>query len=119
MQLSNEEKREILLSALCNSGHFAYGDMYVESDQDEFGREHCKTNIIEEIWMAVLENGRQLTIVDNIEAGEEHSFDLVKAYSQMDKLPKGIVADYLAGNDDADSADYVIETILFGEKIYG
>lgn len=94
--------------------------MKIECNDDEYSqaKKLLVTPTIESVWMEILKNGCNLTIVDN-EDYSRHSFSMINAYEAISSLPSEILLQFVNNDDDAESADYVLEYIMYGEKIYG
>lgn len=117
--LTRKEIEDILFSALCNSAHIHYGAMKIECNKDEYSqaKKLLLTPTIESVWMKMLENGCRLTVVDN-EDNSKHSFSMINAYEAISSLPNQILLDFVNGDDDGETADYVLEYIMYGIKMY-
>jgi hypothetical protein len=120
IKLNDQEIKDILLSALCNAGHFHYGDMSLKVEARQYAAARLKLQepCREDVWMQILLDGGRLILVDN-EDESLHIFSLEKAKNAIEKLPAEIISDFVEGNDDSDTADWVLEYIMYGEKIYG
>lgn len=124
--LTEQERLNILENALCNAGHIHYGTMgllYQGKDyheaKDELTAKQTSSDVIsrEDVWIQMVKSGKKLRLQD-YEGAE--SFDItLESIKAIDKMPVTIHAEFMGQNDDAESGDYVLEYIAYGEKIYG
>lgn len=125
--LTQEEREKLLFEAFCGAGHLHYGDMSVKVDQDIYdaARALVKENFLEadvisreDVWIEAVRQGFEVWVIDN-EDGEGY---LVTAdnLSRLDNLPLNIIDKVFNGGDyDAEDLDWVLEYIMFNDKIYG
>ena len=124
--LSNEQKEQIFFDALCDAAYAGLindYDMYLVYNKDKY--EHCKQQLnlkndvvcYEEILLEILKRGGKLGLREY--DGEIHSITLQDVYDKMSKVPGRNIQNMLNENGDVDDADAVIQTIFFGEIIFG
>lgn len=126
--LTQEEREKLLFEAFCGAGHLHYGDMSINVDQDIYdaAKALVKENFLEadvisreDVWIEAVRQGFEVWIIDN-EDGEEY---LVTAdnLSHLDNLPLNIISKVLIDDEgyDAEDLDWVLEYIMFNDKIYG
>jgi hypothetical protein len=119
--LNDQEVKDILHNAFSSAGHFHYGAMSMQFDAKEYAasRQTLSAPCREDVWVKMLEDGRKLILCDHEDDDKLHIFGLSDAKAALEKLPINILSDFIEENYDADTADYVLEYIMYGEKIYG
>ena len=84
--------------------------------QEEFGD---KTVYFEDVLLQVLRQGDSIFFID-IEGGDEETeLTLPMVHERMAMVPESDLHAILNEEDDACTADAIIQTVLFGEIIYG
>jgi len=134
IKLTPEESEEIFYSSLCNAvgtGWMAgYGlELTCDEDQYKSSRDRLKqltrTGAIEsspcyeDILMQVLRDGGKLTMVDHESDDEETSITLKDVHERTSQTPPRNLINITTENDDAIDADCVVQTVFFGEIVYG
>lgn len=126
--LTQEERLKLLFEAFCGAGHIHYGDMQILVGKDNyntaklivkerFGEDDivCRENV----WLEALNQGFEVSILDR-EDGESYLIT-PERLANLDNLPYNIMWKVLDddGDYDAEDLDWVLEFIMFNEKIYG
>lgn len=128
IKLSREEKINIFHTALCNGINFIgdYG-LILEFDSTEYekAKENLSTkdlNFIcrEDVWIEMLKMGYSLTFTD-YEIEDEYTaiISLQDVLHNIEKTPTENILNIQQGQDDAYDADAVIQSVLYGEIIFG
>ena len=126
--LNEKELKEVLHNALCNGLGWirGYGLSVNISKEDYASAKNSlkeanpdKDICIEDVLMEHLENGKALGFYDSEQ--EEHvSFTLDQARENLkDEYVTEHIMDMLNENDDAITADCILQTALYGEVIFG
>jgi hypothetical protein len=144
-EMTQDEKLKIMHSALCNGLYYfsAYGiNLDWNSDEYKAAKESLEaqqaagtykpdftdTICVEDIWAEMLRTGKSLTITDLEESDDEDEDDfgpvigtisLETIEANWDKIPAKHMQDMVAENDDANTADIILQCIAFGEERYG
>jgi len=118
MKFTLEEVYDIFHTSLCNGLPYIQGyGLYL--DYDEYEYDNAKTKLInpcyEDILIQILKDGGTLIIADN----EEHKITKDEVIKRMKDVPFDTIVNFIQEIDDATDADNVIQTITFGEVIYG
>ena len=129
IKLNDEEKLNFFYNALCN-GLGLLGDygLQLEYNKEEYSEAKKKLAIenpkiavcYEDILMEMIKNGKVLNIIDEECDGEYNaniSLDII--LSNMDKTPIENLMNIYTENDDAWDADVLLQTVLYGEIIFG
>ena len=128
IKLTEDFKKEILLNSLCNGlGQLqAYGLELIFNDDDytEAKKSYYKRNnqnsvaCYEDILLEILTNGKQLSFIDE-ESEETYFFKLDSALKNLDNLPPQWILQLVNEEDDAITADVVLQFCLFNEIVFG
>lgn len=129
--LTKEESEYMFYSALCNAVGTGYMQGYglaIKLEPGVYGKtkevlklEKPNEEICyEDVLMAVLRNGGILTLEDVEGEGEmTRSITLVDVHKRVQKTPIRHLSDMINKNDDAVTADVVLQTVFFKEVVFG
>jgi len=128
--LTAEESEKMFYDSLCNAlstGVLAdYGlqlvyeqDHYLKAKEDLLKELPDTTPCREDIWMRILKNGESLSLVDM--EGEEKPgiITLNDVHERVQKTPVIHLLAMENGEDDANTADAILQTVFLGDIIYG
>jgi hypothetical protein len=127
INLTPQEAENHFYDAMCNGlGELSYYDLELEYDDQEYKdakqRLEVKTPGIEVCWedvlMEILRNGDKLWIVD-MNDDERHPITLELIHERVQNTPIRHLMDAINENGDATTADCIIQTVVYGEVIYG
>ena len=129
--LEKQESEKHFHNALCNAGNMAYYGLVLDySDKDykaakksletkqkkgEFNETICR----EDVWMEILRIGGKLTLIDEENGVGNKSITLKDVHSRVAKTPLSHLMDAINENDDANTADAIIQTVFYKEVIFG
>lgn len=128
IKLTPQECEEHFFNALCNGAGYIQGSG-VEIDA-EFADEYSaaskklkaegKAPCIEDVWMEVLRMGKRLQMTD-VEGDGEHTrqITLKDVHDRVSKTPIDHLMDAINENDDATTADVILQTVFLEEVIFG
>jgi hypothetical protein len=126
VQLTTKEAEQFFLNALCNGLQYfeSYG-IELKYDKEEYKKaketakdENGNPPCYEDILMEMLKNGNTLFAEDEY-MGETHTLTLNKMYQQMNEVPTNVIMEMINENDDADTADIILQVCFIGEHTYG
>jgi hypothetical protein len=123
IKLTHEESEEYFLNALCNglSEMNAHGfelDWRI-ADADK-ARTTLKNPTYEDVLMQILRDGGKLTMVDEEYDGDyTKSIRLADVHERVKQTPSYWLIQMAEGNDDAYTADAILQTVFFKEIIFG
>ena len=123
IKLTHEESEEYFLNALCNgiSEMNAHGfelDWRI-ADADK-ARVKLKNPAYEDVLMQILKDGGKLTMVDEEYDGDyTKSIRLADVHERVQQTPSDWLIQMAEGNDDAYTADAILQTVFFKEIIFG
>jgi hypothetical protein len=126
---TTEGKLEAVYTALCSGlPTLAMSGLELDYDASEYaaarkaltdaasGESPC----IEDVQREMLRRGLDLIFIDNEEDGEEVGrLNLTVIEENWNKIDSRTLGDYLRFDDDADTADNLIQYLIFGELRYG
>jgi hypothetical protein len=122
--LTNEESENIFFNALCN-GRGVNPSLFIDCNEEEYklGKKHFQdTNqscCLEDVWMQVLRNGGTLTLVDTEHCEEPSTITLQDVHAKVQDSPIEHLMDAINENDDAITADVILQSVFYGEVIFG
>lgn len=116
---------EVFYNALCNGlGYFQEYGVALEYDQNEYKATKEESMMInpcyEEVLMQMLRTGKKLWITD-YENGDDDlnvNITLETVRERVNKIPDWVKIAFIEEQDDATSADIVLQTVAFGEVIF-
>ena len=131
IKLSKAESEEYFYNALCNalgSGYMRGYGLVLEVDQIEYSAakdalklfELTSTPCYEDVLMQVLRDGGTLTFID--EEDEDNSYPpitLTEVHERVSKTPLDHLLDMIKEDDDACTADVILQTVFFNDVVYG
>jgi hypothetical protein len=128
IKLNKEESEEHFFNAMCNGmGYFCQYGIQLEFDDDQYaaakaairsekGEDHmiCR----EDIWIKILKDGGSIKFHDK-EAEEIYETKIEDVHEKVQKTPIRHLMDAINENDDAITADCILQTVIIGEVVYG
>ena len=123
IQLTHQESEQMFHNALCNGlGYMSgYGLEFEYSDkQYSAAKTKLQSPCFEDVLMQILRDGGSLTFVD-VECDGEYtrSVSLADVHDRVQKTPLRFLTDMINENDDAETADVILQTVFFEEIIFG
>ena len=123
MKLTKEQCEEFFYNALCNgmSTIESYGITinFIESEY-KHARESLHKNdwCFEDVLMQILREGKCLYAKDEEGSEEERIIVLKDVWERVPNTPEWHLIDMLNENDDADTADAILQTVFYNEIIF-
>lgn len=129
IQMSKSEAEEIFFNSLCNglAEVCTYGLSFIYDEKDYAMAKNKlksedpdgeKTICFEDVIMEILRIGGKLSLVDD-DSEESYSITLKDVHERVENTPITHLVDIMNENDDAETADAVLQTVFCGEIIYG
>lgn len=118
---TNEEAQQHFHSAMCNGlGYIAGYDLELRYNQKHYdaAKNQMGFACYEDILMQILRDGNKLFLVDLNEA-TRHAITLQDVYDRLSETPIRHLINLIEENDDAETADVILQTIFLGEVVYG
>lgn len=121
--LSTQESEEYFYNALCNGlGYMGGYGLYVNYNINEYkaAKEKLTSPCYEDVFMQMLRDGGTLTLVDEECDGEyTRSITINDIHERVQNTEIRHLMDMIKENDDAITADVIIQTVFFNEVIFG
>lgn len=128
--LTEEECIDFFYRALCNAvgtGYIYEHGVRLKWSDDEYSKSKetlllASNNslCIEDIWIQMLKDGYSLTILDEEgEGAEDSTITLSDVIEKVPKTPMQHLVDMIYENDDATTADVILQNVFYGEVIFG
>jgi hypothetical protein len=126
IQLTQQEAEAVMYNALCDSGIHMHGleftfdkDVY-KASQETWIKANATRPCYEDILMQMLRDGHSIAIIDTEGDGEYDSvITMQDVYERMPLVHYSRLIQMLEEDYDADTTDVVLQTIFFGEVIFG
>jgi hypothetical protein len=127
IELTHEESEMYFHNALCNGLDYISGyglELEVNLGYIE-AKKSLETKLpqvmlcYEDILMEVLKSGGKLTLIDREMDDEEFSVTLEDVHNRVQKTDVSYLMDMINEEDDACTADVILQTVFFGNVIYG
>lgn len=125
ISLTHEESERIFHNSLCNGHQIADYGLQLDYDEEEYdqARERLEANgtspCLEDVWMEMLRGGGTLTLIDE-ENGEEPSLiKLSDVHERVQNAPVRHLLDAINEQDDGDTADVILQSVFYGDVIFG
>ncbi len=125
IQLEPQEAQNIFHASLCNimgTGYFSgYGLEFVwDEDAYQEARKKLENPCLEDVILQIIEDGGTLGVIDHECEGEyDAHIDLKILLERMELVPARNLLNIINEEDDADDADIVLQTLFYGEVIFG
>jgi len=129
MTLDKIESEKYFHNALCNAVGSGYMNGYgIELVCDDADYKKAKSDIVtsgvspcyEDVLMQVLRNGGKLTFEDVEGEGDmTRSITINDVHDKVSKTPINHLTDMMRENDDATTADVILQTVFFDEVVFG
>lgn len=130
IKLTSQESEDIFHTALCNGLEYTlsgYG-LAIDYSDEEYGNAVDKLRkenpgsfpAYEDTLLEMLRMGYKLTIIDE-EGGDDEAFDITlkDVHERVPKTPIRHLMDMINEEDDADTADVVIQQVFFNDIMFG
>jgi hypothetical protein len=125
IQLEKQEALDIFHTSLCNvygSGYFnGYGLEFIWDDDDyKKAKGKLQNPCFEDVLLQIIKDGGTLGVVDH-ECDGEYNAHINEAIilDRMYQVPAQRLLNIINEEDDIDDADAVLQTLLYGEVIFG
>jgi hypothetical protein len=126
--LTHEESETYFHNALCNGLNYiaAYNLQisfkradYVKARANYENTHPNEQACYEDILMQILKDGNMLKLIDHEDAENTQVINLADVHKRVAETPVRHLMDMINENDDATTADVIIQSVFFEEVIYG
>ena len=127
INLTHEESEAHFYNAICNGlGELRYYDLELDYDAKEYkaakkqlsDKQPDTQACWEDVLMEMLRSDNTLWIVDSND-NERHPITLDLVHERVQQTPVNHLMNAINENDDATTADCIIQTVIYGDVIYG
>ena len=128
IKLTNEEKLNFFYNALCNGlGYFEGYGLELTCNPEDYDnakatlrKDETQSICYEDVLIQILKQGNSLSVKDYEGDGAYNSScTLETIYQRMDKVPQRFLLDMANEEDDAETADVILQIVFFEEIIFG
>jgi hypothetical protein len=122
IKLSKEESMEIFHGAMCNALGWIQGygiELKFDLDHYESASKKLKNPCYEDVLQQILEDGNPIIFYDEEGGEDEFPIYLKDIHEKVGNTDAENLLNIINENDDVIDADCVIQTVLFGEIIFG
>lgn len=123
IKLEKSESENYFFNAMCNGlGYLGgYGlSLDVKPEDYKKAKEQLDSPCFEDVLMQVLKDGNKITFVDEECDGEyTKSITLSDVHERVAKTPTNHLMDMINENDDAITADCILQSVIYEEVIFG
>lgn len=117
--LTQEESEQFFLSALCNLDYVCGGyNITFVYDFDHYNKVKKPGDCFEDVLMTILRDGGALGLYDN-ESNELNKIYIKDVHHGVQKMPAQRIINFAAETGDAEDDDVLIQTVFYGEVIFG
>jgi hypothetical protein len=127
IQLEQNESEEYFYNALCN-GLSYISDYGLALDFDKGAYKDAKESLVakqkdtcfEDVLIEILRMGGTLTMIDEEGEGDmTKSITIKEVHERVAQTPFNHLVNMVDGNDDAETADVILQTVFFQEIVFG
>ena len=125
--LEKQESEEIFFNAMCNGLGYVTGyGLELDYKQEDYAaakaalKEKGESPCIEDVLMEILKRGGGITLVDVECEGEYTSTVTLKdVHERVSQAPANHILDMINEEDDACTADVILQSVFFQDIIFG
>lgn len=123
--LTAQESEQIFYNSLCNGHQIAYYGLQLEYDEKEYDRakkrlvKKGESPCLEDVWMEILRGGGTLTLVDEENGMDASTINLQDVHDKVQLSDFRHLLDAINEEDDGDTADVILQSVFYGEVIFG
>jgi len=129
IKLTKKESEEYFYNALCNGlSYFSGYGIEVDVHDEDYNTakkqlKEKKPNAAicyEDVYMQILRNGKEMTFEDLEGDGDQTKKITIKdVHEKVQLTPIRHLTDMIEENDDAETADVILQTVIYGDVIFG
>lgn len=125
--LEKQESEEIFFNAMCNGLGYVTGyGLELDYKQEDYAaakaalKEKGESPCIEDVLMEILKRGGGITLVDVECEGEyTRTITLKDVHERVSQAPANHILDMVNEQDDACTADVILQSVFFQDIIFG
>ena len=115
------QSEEMFFNALCNGlGYIADYGLYLQKDsQYKKAKEGLENPCYEDVLMAILKSGGTLVMLDEEDEDARYEISLKDVHERIPNAPQWAISQMLNGEDDATTADVILQIAFLNEVVFG
>jgi len=120
--LTHEESEIYFHNALCNGLDYISGygiDVNYDDAAYKAARAKLDSPCFEDVLLQLLKDGGTLTIVDNEGGMDEVEITINDVHERVQNTPFGHLLNMIEEDDDAETADVILQTVFYNEVVFG
>ena len=120
--LTHEESEIYFHNALCNGLDYISGygiDVNYDATAYKVARAKLDSPCFEDVLLQLLKDGGTLTIVDNEGGMDEVEITINDVHERVQNTPFGHLLNMIEEDDDAETADVILQTVFYNEVVFG
>ena len=120
--LNSAESEEYFYNSLCNGlGYLGQYGIELSYDENKYksSRKKLESPCYEDVLMQMLRDGHALTFTDTECGMDQVSVTLADVHKKVSLTEPRHLIDMSEGQDDADTADVILQTVIYGEVVFG
>jgi hypothetical protein len=123
--LTAQESEQIFRNSLCNGHQIAYYGLQIDYDEKEYDKakkrlvKRGESPCLEDVWMEILRGGGTLTLVDEENGMDASTINLQDVHDKVQLSDFRHLLDAINEEDDSDTADVILQSVFYGEVIFG
>ena len=120
--LTHEESEKYFHNALCNGLDYVSGygiDVNYDDTAYKAARVKLDSPCFEDVLLQLLKDGSILTIVDNEGGMDEVVITINDVYERVQNTPLDHLLNMINEEDDAETADVILQTVFYNEVVFG
>lgn len=119
--LTTQESENLFLDALCNAlGYVSGYGLELEFDNDHYQKVRKEGDCFEDVLMSILRDGGSLTLVDiECDGDYTNTITLKDVHDKVCNTPIGHLMHAINETGDADTSDVILQSVFFGEVVFG
>lgn len=127
VKLTPQEAESYFYNSLCNGLSYLmdYG-LELKYDSNDYKTakktllENSKDTVcFEDVLLQILRNNKTITLIDNENGQESVEISILDVHERVGKTPIKHLIDAISENDDAETADVILQTVFYKEVIFG
>lgn len=120
--LTHKESEEFFHNALCNGLNYIQDyelELFYKKNDYQSAKLKLENPCYEDVLMQILKDGNKLTLIDLEDGYYTKSISIDDVHSRVQKTPIRFLMDMINQNDDAETADVIIQSVFFEDIIFG
>jgi hypothetical protein len=122
IQLTPQESETHFHNALCNGLGYVeqYGlELTCNSADYKAAKAKLESPCYEDVLMQILKDGKSLTLVDHENGEDDAIITLAEVHERVSNTPLRHLMNAVNEDDDAETADVIIQTVFLNDVVYG